>query len=85
MRTRTQISLENKLQQRARQRASDMGVSVAEYVRRLVACDVNRSEASADVSCLFDLGSSGDSDVARQKDTMVAEAFDSRREELQHD
>ena len=36
---RTQITLEPEIQRRARQRAGDLGVSFAEYVRRLVARD----------------------------------------------
>ena len=75
MMVRTQISLENELQRRARQRASESGVSFAEYVRRLVARDLTRPEMQADVTQVFDLGFSGASDVARNKDSMLAEAF----------
>ena len=35
--SRTQITLEKELQKQAHRRASEMGVSFAEYVRRLVA------------------------------------------------
>ena len=72
---RTQITLGNELQRRARRRASDMGVSFAEYVRRLVARDLAVPESTAEVDSIFDLGSSGGSDVARKKDSMIAEAF----------
>src|SRR5437016_12002796 len=37
MMSRTQITLEDEMQRRARRRASDLGVSLAEYFRRLVA------------------------------------------------
>ncbi|MGD0734096.1 MAG: hypothetical protein ABR976_03075 [Terracidiphilus sp.] len=79
MMVRTQITLETELQRQARQRASQIGVSLAEYVRRLVARDLARPEAKTDVSCIFDLGSSGGSNVARDKDSMIAEAFESMR------
>jgi hypothetical protein len=79
MMVRTQISLENELQRRARQRASDIGVSLAEYVRRLVARDLARPETKADITSVFDLGASSGSHVAREKDAMIAEAFAASR------
>jgi hypothetical protein len=79
MMVRTQITLETELQRLARQRASQIGVSLAEYLRRLVARDLAHPQTSADVTCIFDLGASGGSDIARDKDSMIAEAFDSAR------
>jgi hypothetical protein len=79
MMVRTQITLETELQRLARQRASEAGVSLAEYVRRLVARDLARPEARADITCIFDLGVSGGSNIARDKDSMIAQAFESRR------
>ena len=75
MMARTQISLEPEIQRRARQRASDMGVSLAEYVRRLVARDLGCPQGAANPAVVFDLGASRGSDVARNKDAMLAEAF----------
>ena len=75
MKVRTQITVESELLRKARRRASDLGVSLAEYVRRLVARDLDRPEQKADVSCIFDLGSSDGSDIATNKDAMIAEAF----------
>jgi hypothetical protein len=77
MMVRTQITLESELQRQARRRASEMGVSLAEYVRRLVARDLARPKQKGDVSSIFDLGSSGGSDIAVNKHAMVAEAFSS--------
>jgi len=77
MMVRTQISLENELQKRARNRASELGISFAEYVRRLVADDISGPEAKADISQIFDLGSSGGSNIAEHKHEMIAQAFDS--------
>lgn len=82
MMVRTQITLESELQKRARQRASQAGVSLAEYVRRLVARDLARPEAKADVTSIFDLGDSGGSNIAVNKDSMIAEAFHSERRRI---
>jgi hypothetical protein len=79
MMVRTQITLEGELQRRARRRASEIGVSFAEYVRRVVARDLAGSQAKADVASIFDLGSSGGSNVARDKQTMIAVAIASTR------
>ncbi len=79
MMSRTQITLEREIQRRARQRASDLGVSLAEYLRRLVARDLGGPQPKADPSLVFDLGRSGGSDIARNKDAMIAEAVDSAR------
>lgn len=75
MMARTQITLEPELQRRARQRASDLGISLAEYVRRLVARDLDRPPVLGDVACVFDLGSSADSEMARNQDARIGEAF----------
>ncbi len=77
MMSRTQITLDREVQRRARRRASDLGISLAEYVRRLVARDLGSSQPTADPACVFDLGSAGGSDIARQKHEMIAVAFDS--------
>jgi hypothetical protein len=77
MMVRTQITLESELQRKARRRASEMGISLAEYVRRLVARDLTRPDQKVDVSSIFDLGSSGGSNIAAHKDAMIAEAFGS--------
>jgi len=82
MMAKTQITLETEMQRRARQRANDLGVSLAEYFRRLVARDLARPETAARVDRIFDLGSSGGSDIASQKDSMIAEAFHSTRRKL---
>ena len=78
MMSRTQITLEPEVQRKARRRASDMGISFAEYVRRLVVRDLGGAKSSASPAAMFDLGSSGGSDIAKNKRAMVAEAFASR-------
>lgn len=78
MMARTQITLESQAHRRARQRASELGVSLAEYVRRLVARDLAGPQPKADVTSVFNLGTSGGSNIARNKDAMLAEAFHSK-------
>jgi hypothetical protein len=79
MMLRMRISLDPEVHHRARQRAARLGVSFAEYVRRVVEKDVGlRPRARGGVAAVFDLGSSGGSDVAREKDAMVAKAFSAR-------
>jgi hypothetical protein len=75
MMARTQITLDPEMQRRARQRASDLGVSLAEYVRRLVARDLGGQKQIASPAAVFDLGASGKSDIANDKDAMIADAF----------
>jgi len=75
MMARTQITLGPEMQRRARQRAGDLGISLAEYLRRLVARDLGGPQISGDVASVFDLGSSDHSDIARNKSAMMAKAF----------
>jgi hypothetical protein len=79
MMSRTQITLETQTHRRARQRASELGLSLAEYMRRLVARDLAGPQAKADVTRVFDLGNSGGSDIGNDKDSMIASAFRSVR------
>lgn len=81
MMARTQITLEPETHKRARQRAGELGVSLAEYLRTLVKRDLGNPPKKADVSCIFDLGrSSGRSNIARNKDRMIAAAFEAEFE-----
>jgi hypothetical protein len=60
MTDRTHIALEQEMQRRV----------------DLIAGDLACSEAKVDIACIFDLGSSGGSNIARNKDSMIAEAFE---------
>ena len=71
---RTQISLDSERHAQARARAAELGVSLAEYVRRLVDRDVARPSRTVDRSLVFDLGGGAPTDIARDKDRMIAEA-----------
>jgi hypothetical protein len=75
MTTRTQITLDREMQRQARSRAAQLNISLAEYVRRLVARDLSGESKTADPSVVFALGDSGGSDIARDKDAMIAEAL----------
>jgi hypothetical protein len=75
MMARTQITLASETQRRARQRAGDLGISLAEYVRNLIVRDLGGDAARADPSVVFDLGRSTGSDIAKDKDEMIARAF----------
>jgi hypothetical protein len=75
MMSRTQITLDPEMQRRARKRASELGISLAEYLRRLVAGDLGGAQAKADPMLVFDLGSSGGSDIAKEKSAMIGEAL----------
>lgn len=79
MMSRTQISLDPETKRRARRRASDLGISFAQYIRVLVSRDVATPSRDADPSVVFDLGSSGAADIARDKDAMVGEAVSAER------
>lgn len=75
MNARTQITMDPEMQRRAQARAADLGVSFAEYVRRLVADDLGEARPKANVSIVFDLGESDEiTDIARDKDKMIGEA-----------
>ena len=75
MMTRTQITLDAEIQKKAKKKAAEMGVSLAEYIRLLLDNDLRRPAQAIDVTCMFDLGSSGQADIAEKKDDMIAEAI----------
>jgi hypothetical protein len=75
MNARTQITMDPELQRRARARAAELGISFAEYMRRLVVSDLGEPRQKSDISILFNLIDEGPpTDIARDKDKMIAEA-----------
>lgn len=77
MMSRTQITLSPENHRQARRRAAELGISLAEYIRRLVDRDLQETpSARADISVIFGLGDSGGSDVATHKHEYVGEAVD---------
>ena len=79
MMARIQIALPPEDHRRARARAAELGISFAEYVRRLVSRDLGEVQRNTDPQGLFDLGDSGSSDVAADKHPYVGEAVDQQR------
>ena len=75
MMTRTQLSFEREMLRDARHRADGLGISLAEYVRRLVAADLEGDEPSADPSAIFNLGRSRASDISGRRASMIAGAY----------
>ncbi|MEJ7876435.1 MAG: hypothetical protein WKF62_07220 [Solirubrobacterales bacterium] len=73
--TRTQISLEGELHRKAKRRAEELGISLAELTRRALAREVEGQPApSQGLDAIFALGASGGSDIARNKDAYLSEA-----------
>jgi len=63
------------MQRRAHAKAAELGISFAEYVRRLVAQDLGEPRPKPDISMIFDLIDEGPpTDIARNKDKMIGEA-----------
>jgi len=77
MMVRTQIALDSEDHRRAKRRASEQGISLAEYVRRAVRHDLGEPQRpKVDISEIFGLFDSGGSDIARHKDRYVGEAVE---------
>ncbi len=75
MKARTQITLDPQTQRRGQAKAAELAISFAEYVRRLLAQDLDQPKPKADISVVFDLGASDEpTDIARGKDKMVGDA-----------
>ena len=75
MNARKQITMDPDMQRRAQAKAAELGISFAEYIRRLVAGDLGERKPKADLSVVFDLGASEEpTDIARDKDKMIGEA-----------
>lgn len=81
MMQRTQISLQTELHRRARERATQLGVSLAEYIRQIIAKDLEAPTGTGDVEAVFGLFDSGGSDIAADKDAYLGEAVATARVE----
>ena len=60
----------------AKRKAAHEGISLSEYIRRLVADDLDQSDVGADPSGVFGLFDSGGSRIADGKQAMISEAID---------
>src|SRR2546421_13049172 len=75
MGARTQITMDPEMQRRAQAKAAELGISFAEYMRRLVAQDLGEPKPKADISIFFHLIDEGPpTNIARDKDKMIGEA-----------
>jgi hypothetical protein len=83
MNERSQITMDPAMRRRANAKAAALGISFAEYVRRLVARDLGEPEPELkdkrrqkpDISIIFDLIKDGPpTDIARDKDKLIGEA-----------
>jgi hypothetical protein len=73
---RMQISLSPEDHRRLRARAGELGVSAAEYVRKLIRAELaGATRPKRDLSGLVGLGRSGLTDVSERKDDYVAQAI----------
>ncbi len=82
---RTQIALETEDHRRAKRRAAELGVSLAEYVRATVRRDLGDPAQRGDISEIFGIADTGGSDVSRDKDRYVAEAVAANHARGRHD
>ena len=79
MNARTQITLDPETQRLAHAKAAKLGVSFAEYVRRLIQVDIGTLTRKTDVSAIFGLGDSGGTNISRDKRRLVGEAIAARK------
>jgi hypothetical protein len=76
---RTQITLDADAHRRAKRRAADLGISLAEYVRRVLDRDLGEPPHCSDPSQIFGLFDSGAADITREKDRYVDDAVRTAR------
>lgn len=75
---RTQIALEAEQHAQVKQKAASLGITMAEYIRRLVDRDLGSAGPQADVKGIIGIGSSGGSDIANDRSDVVAAAVAER-------
>ncbi len=75
---RTQIALETEQHALVKRKAADLGISMAEYIRRLVERDLEQTGTSTDIAAIFGIGDSGGSDIAVDRKVATAEAIAAR-------
>ena len=78
---RTQIDLKAEQHALVKRKAAELGISMAEYIRRLVERDLGQTGPGADISAIFGIGDSGGSDIALDRKGATAEAIAARAAE----
>ena len=72
---RTQIALSQEQHARVKQKAAALGITMAEYIRRLVDRDLEPTDTLADPAWIIGIGRSGRSDIASEGKDAVAAAI----------
>lgn len=75
MMVRTQIMLDADSHRYVKRRAAEQGISLAEYLRRLVDRERGKKPAKKDISAITGMFDSGGSNVARHKEQYLDEAL----------
>ena len=73
---KTMIVLPDRDRAAAKRKAARDGISLSEYIRRLVARDLEPEEPASDPSAIFGLFDSGGSRIADGKQAMISKAID---------
>ena len=69
---RAQITLEPAQHAKVKQKAATLGISMAEYIRRLIVRDLGSGETYADPAAIIGIGRSGGSDIAAEGKSAAA-------------
>jgi len=72
---RTQIALSQEQHARIKQEAAALGITMAEYIRRLVDSDLGPTDTHADPTSIIGIGRSGGSDIASEGKDAAATAI----------
>ena len=75
---RTQIALTPEQHARVRRKAADLGITMAEYIRRLVDADLAGVEPASSPESIIGIGASGGGDIASEGKRAVARAVADR-------
>lgn len=73
---RTMIVLTDNQHALAKRRAAEQGISLSEYIRRLVDRDLEDDAPAWDPSAIFGLVDDGGSNIREHKHQMIGEAID---------
>ena len=75
MSVRIQTRIDPEMRRRAQARAAELGISFAEYIRRLLAQDLGETKRKVDIFAVFDLVDEGpQTNIAGDKDKMIGGA-----------
>ncbi|MCY3805610.1 MAG: ribbon-helix-helix protein, CopG family [bacterium] len=75
---RTQIALNAEQHALLKHKAAELGISMAEYIRRLADRDLRQAGPRADISEIFGIGDSGGGAIAVNRKEATAEAIAAR-------